>query len=103
MVLVLITLVGLMVLFVRSRSRLGRTATRIVLVTGVALFAVGLLPSRNVFPDAWAYRNVFGVNLDRAILASYSDDFARGTPGWAPGPPRRRGVYGPTGGADPTW
>ncbi len=75
MALVLIALGGLMVGFVRSSGRPGRKAVGAVLASGMVLFAVGMIPSRRVFAHDWAYRNVFAINLDRAILASYTDEF----------------------------
>jgi hypothetical protein len=64
-----------MIEFVRARARLSRKATRMLAVAGLVLLAIGLLPSRHFFAHQWAYRNVFGVNFDRAILSSYGDAF----------------------------
>lgn len=74
--LMLIAFVGLMAVFVRASARLGRKATRAVAIGGLALLAIGHLTAGRFSPHSWAYRNVFGVNLDRALLAAYSDALA---------------------------
>lgn len=73
---VILMLAGLMSVFVRASAGLGRRATVAVATAGLILLGIGLLPTRRFFPHAWAYRNVFGVNLERGILSSYSEAFA---------------------------
>lgn len=73
---VIVVLAALMSIFVSASARLGSKTTRIVAAAGLVLLVIGLLPSRRFFAHQWAYRNVFGVNFDRAVLSSYSDAFA---------------------------
>jgi len=74
--LVALGVVTLMVAFMGTGLGLRRRRAGAFLVAGGALFAIGLIPTRQVFAHSWAYRNVFAINLDRAILASYSRSFA---------------------------
>ncbi|MGD2122535.1 MAG: LTA synthase family protein, partial [Gemmatimonadota bacterium] len=75
MLLGMLLLVAVMAAFLRSDVRLNRKALVTLLFSGFALLAIGLIPTRRVFAHSWAYRNVFGVNLDREILSSYSGEF----------------------------
>jgi len=78
---VLAVVTASMVAFLRSSLRPGRRASGTVILAGLALIAVGLIPTRRVFAHSWAFRNFFAINLDRALLASYSDEFAEALQG----------------------
>jgi phosphoglycerol transferase MdoB-like AlkP superfamily enzyme len=73
---VILVVTGLMVVFVRSTARLGRTSVRAFATAGLALLVIGVLPGQAQFVHAWAYRNVFEINFDRDVSAVYSDEFA---------------------------